>query len=446
MKLLRLLLARQWRMAGNDRRKTRMIDVPRRALATLFLIVFADLAGFGIVIPILPLYAERFHPAPWVFGLLMASYSAMQLVFAPVLGALSDRVGRRPVLLIALVGSVAGYLLFAVAHSLTLLFASRIIAGLAGANIATAQAVIADLTPPQRRAAGMGLIGAAFGLGFIAGPALASGLLLLGPAAPGLGAAACSAVAFGMTFFFLPESLPARQGTEGRGEGTGSVPAPEVKWGLARLAVARRCKGLRPLLGVGFLAVSGFAAFEVTFAQFLHGRIRLEDHKVTFMFVYIGVLAAGVQALLMGRLTRRFGERRLLVLGLLLTAAALASLAFQHVLAAVALLLPVLALGTGLTNPSLSSLISKSAGANEQGEALGAYQGVGSLARVAGPFLGELGLGHLGLGAPAAGAAALTALAATLAALALRQSEAGCGGLTSPMDPRPGLTPTVLGE
>jgi len=181
---------------------------PRRALATLFLIVFADLVGFGIVIPLLPLYAEHYRPAPWVFGLLMATYSAMQFVFSPILGRLSDRVGRRPVLLISLTGSVIGFVMFALADSLLWLFASRLLAGIAGGNIATAQAVIADTTKPEDRARGMGLIGAAFGLGFIAGPALAGLLAPISAAAPGWGAAACSAVAFAMTLLYLPETRP----------------------------------------------------------------------------------------------------------------------------------------------------------------------------------------------------------------------------------------------
>jgi DHA1 family tetracycline resistance protein-like MFS transporter len=182
---------------------------PRRVLTTLFLIVFTDLVGFGIVIPLLPLYAEHYRPAPWVFGLLMATYSAMQFVFSPILGRLSDRVGRRPVLLVSLTGSVIGFVLFALANSLVLLFASRLLAGIAGGNIATAQAVIADTTAPEDRARGMGLIGAAFGLGFIAGPALAGLLAPISPAAPGWGAATCSLVAFAMTLAYLPETRPA---------------------------------------------------------------------------------------------------------------------------------------------------------------------------------------------------------------------------------------------
>lgn len=395
----------------------------RKPLATLFLIVFTDLVGFGIVIPLLPLYAESFGPSPLVFGLLMASYSAMQFLFAPALGRLSDRVGRRPVLLVSLAGSVAGYLLFAAADSLVLLFASRLVAGIAGANIATAQAVIADLTPVTERARGMGLIGAAFGLGFIAGPAIAGGAVHLSPAAPGLAAALFSAAALVMTATLLPESLP----PERRGRGNAA------RWGLLRLADAWRHRELAPLLAIGFAIVTGFSAFEVTFAQLVHNRFGLGEGQVAFLFVYVGVLAAVVQGALVGRLARRFGERPLLLVGLTLTAAGLLMVGLETRLGALVAILPLLAVGQGMTMPALSTLVSHAAGPARQGEVLGAFQGVASLARVVGPFGGEMALGHLGLAAPAHGAATL-GLAAALGAVALavrRRARAG------PPPPRP---------
>lgn len=382
----------------------------RSPLATLFAIVFSDLVGFGIVIPLLPLVAEQHTASPWQLGVLMAAFSAMQLVFSPLLGRLSDRVGRRPVLLISQVGSVAGYALFAFAGSFEALLVSRVVAGIAGGNIATAQAVIADLTPPEGRARGMGLIGAAFGLGFIAGPALAAALLPLGSAAPGLGAAACSLLALVMTAALLPESLPA----ERRGQGA-------RRWALP-LAQARERRELWPLLGIGFVLVLGFAAFEVTFAQFLHGRVELPTRTVSLLFVYLGVLAAAVQVGIVGRLSGRVPERRLLVVGLGLASVGLAAMAPQHSLLPVVVLLPVVALGLGLVTPSLSSLVSRRAAADAQGEALGAYQGVASLARVVGPLAGELSFGMLGAGAPAAIAAALMALGALAVLLLVRPS------------------------
>jgi len=393
---------------------------PRRARSTLFLIVFTDLIGFGIIIPLLPLYAESYHPAPWQFGLLMACYSAMQFVFSPVLGRLSDRVGRRPVLLISLAGSVAGAVLFALADSLPLLFASRALAGICGGNIATAQAVIADTTEAHERARGMGLIGAAFGLGFIAGPALAGVLVPISPAAPGWGAAAFSAVAWLMTLRFLPETRPAA-----------ATARPEVpRSGLARLSSAFRHPELAPLLAVAFLVVTGFAAFEVTFAQFLHERLALARHSVSFLFVYVGVLAAAVQGGLVGRTTRRFGEGRTVVGGLVCTAAGLLLLASAHRLASVVAVLPLASLGAGLVMPSLSSLVSRRAAPEDQGLALGAFQSAGSLARVIGPFGAELALGAWGVAAPQVAGAVLSALAAVGGAVLFwpRRAVAPCIG------------------
>ena len=375
---------------------------PRRARSTLFLIVFTDLIGFGIIIPLLPLYAESYHPAPWVFGLLMACYSAMQFVFSPILGRLSDHVGRRPVLLISLAGSVMGATIFALADSLPLLFASRALAGICGGNIATAQAVIADTTEAHDRARGMGLIGAAFGLGFIAGPALAGVLVPISAAAPGWGAATFSAVAWLMTLAFLPETRPV----------SGAERPGASRSGISRLASALRRRELAPLLAITFLVVTGFAAFEVTFAQFLHGRLALARHTVSFLFVYIGVLAAAVQGGLVGRVTRLLGEGRTVVVGLVCTVLGLLLLAFAHRLGPVLAVLPLASLGAGLVMPSLSALVSRRASADEQGLALGAFQSAGSLARVLGPFGAELALGAWGVAAPQVGAAFLSAIAA----------------------------------
>lgn len=374
-----------------------------RAAAVVFLIVFVDLIGFGIVIPLLPLYGERYAPPAWQLGVLMASFSAMQLLFAPVLGRLSDQVGRRPVLLISLTGSLAGYLLFALADSMLLLLLSRVVAGIAGANIATAQAVIADTTPPEERARGMGLIGAAFGLGFIAGPALGGVLVAVSPAAPGLGAAAFSLAALTLAFLVLPESHP----PERRGK-----TAPSRR-GLAALTGLGKVGALRPLLWVGFLVTAGFAAFEVTFAQFLTRRAALSPAQVAFFFVYVGGLAAVVQGLMVGPVTRRLGERRVLLIGLITIAAGLPALSASHGLRAIALVIPLLALGQGLAMPALSSLVSRRA-AGDQGLILGTFQGASALARVVGPLTGQLVLGAWGTSAPSLTAAALAALAALI--------------------------------
>ncbi len=372
-------------------------EVTRRILGILFAIVFLDLVGFGIVIPLLPLYAQQYHPAPWLFGLLMASFSAMQFLFAPILGALSDRLGRRPILLFSLAGSVAGYLLFALADSLSMLFAARIVAGIAGANIGTAQAVIADLTPPEKRAAGMGLIGAAFGLGFIAGPALAGLLLPISPRVPGFAAAAFSALAWLACALALPETRR-------------RAPTSVRAWSLAG------AWGLAPALLVALLMVTGWSAFEVTFAQFLHAALALPAQGVAWLFAYLGVVAVLVQGGLVRRLPNRWGAKHLLVAGLSTSVLSLALLVHTQSVLQLLLILPLLALGHGLVQPSLSAWVSQRAPVEAQGRALGAFQATSSLARILGPFLGELAFGHVGVAAPL-WLCALLALVAALVAL-----------------------------
>ncbi|MGQ9495119.1 MAG: MFS transporter [Thermoanaerobaculaceae bacterium] len=372
--------------------------MPRRLLAILFIIVFLDLVGFGIVIPLLPLYAERYQPSPWVFGLLLSSFSLMQFFFAPVLGRLSDRWGRRPVLVLSLTGSAVGYLLFALADSLALLFASRIIAGVAGANIATAQAVIADVTSPEERTRGMGLIGAAFGLGFVAGPAIAGLLLPFSARLPGFAAAAFSAFAWAAAFFALPET---RQAGQARGS----------RW----QTVGSRRLGL--LLVVGFLVVTGWAGFEVTFAQFLHARLLLAPSQVAWLFAYVGVLVVLVQGFFVRRLPSFWTPKTLLIPGLVFSVVALVIVAGTSTVAQLLMVLPLLALGQGLVNPALSAWISRQASAEFQGQALGAFQATNSLARIVGPFVGEMAFGHLGATAPPMLAAALAAVAALLVLL-----------------------------
>jgi len=358
----------------------------RAKIGTVFLIVFIDLIGFGIVIPILPLYAEALGPSPWVFGFLMASFSLMQFIFAPILGRLSDRVGRRPVLLVSLLGSAAGYLLFGFAGSLIMLFASRIVDGISGANISTAQAVIADITAPEDRAKGMGMIGMAFGLGFILGPAL--GGLLVGIAywLPGVAAAVLSLTAFGMVLFLLPETADPEARREAR----------RHPLNLASLAEALS----HPLLGVCLIVVLfvvfAFSNFEATFSQLLHLKFELGKRGVSWFFVYVGVLAAIVQGGLAGRLARRFGEQRLIVAGTFLSFLALGFLPYTRSPAGMMAFLALLAVGQGITSPSLSSLTSKLVAKDEVGGVMGIYQSMSSLGRIAGPFWGELIYGLAG--------------------------------------------------
>ena len=358
----------------------------RATIGIVFLIVFIDLVGFGIVIPILPLYAEEYGPSPVIFGLLMASFSIMQFIFSPILGRLSDRWGRRPVLLVSLIGSAVGYVLFGFAGSLTMLFASRIIDGISGGNISTAQAVIADITGPEDRAKGMGLIGAAFGLGFILGPAIGALLVTVAPWLPGVAAATASIIAFLLVLTRLPETLDTEAKREARSH-------PFNLKSLRRALI-------HPLVGfclvLVFLTIFAFANFETTFAQFAKLRFHYPTSTIAWLFVYAGVLGALVQGGLVGRLSKRFGEGRLIIAGTFLSFLALGFLPYTQTRGPLLVTLAVLALGQGIAHPSLSALTSKLVDADEVGGVMGVFQSMSSLGRIFGPFWAELVYGGLG--------------------------------------------------
>jgi len=342
------------------------------------------------VIPILPLYVEEYGPSPLIFGLLMASFSIMQFLFAPILGRLSDRFGRRPVLLVSLLGSAVGYVLFGIAGSLGMLFASRIIDGISGGNISTAQAVIADITGPEDRAKGMGLIGAAFGLGFILGPAIGALLVTVAPWMPGAAAAVTSMIAFVLVLTKLPETLEFEAKREAR----------RHPLNIQSLAEAVS----HPLVGyclvMVFFTIFAFANFETTFAQFARLRFSYSTSTIAWLFVYAGVLGAIVQGGLVGRLAKRFGEGRLIVSGTLLSFLALGSLPYTQSRGPLLATLAVLAVGQGIAHPSLSALTSKQVGADEVGGVMGVYQSMSSLARIVGPFWAEVVYGKLGFAWP----------------------------------------------
>jgi DHA1 family tetracycline resistance protein-like MFS transporter len=381
----------------------------RVKVGIVFLIVFIDLVGFGIVIPFLPLYAEDFGPSPVVFGLLMASFSIMQFLAAPVLGRLSDRFGRRPVLLISLAGSVVGYLLFAFAGSIAVLFASRIIDGISGGNISTAQAVIADITDRKDRARGMGLIGAAFGLGFICGPGLAALLVGIARWLPGVAAAVTSATALVLVFLLLPETNTDRRALDRS--------HPLSPRNLAR-AVGYPMVGA--CLAVVFLVIFAFSNFETTFAQLLRRNFDMSMSSIGWTFVFAGVLGAVVQGGLVGRLAGRFGEWRLVAVGSVIAALSGGALPFADTLAELLIVLSILAVGHGLAAPSLSALTSSLVPSDEVGGVMGVYQGMSSLARIVGPFWAEWTYGTLGFASPYLSAAAAYGVAMVVAGIGLR--------------------------
>jgi MFS transporter, DHA1 family, tetracycline resistance protein len=380
-----------------------------RVVPTLFLIVFVDLVGFGLVIPLLPFYAVRFAASPQEVTALVAIYSLMQLLTAPLWGRLSDRVGRRPVLLASLAASALAYLWLGGASALWMLFAARGFAGACAGNIAAAQAYIADVTPPEKRARGMGLIGAAFGLGFMIGPAIGGLLAGADPITadletPAWVAAGLSFLAFLGIALLLPESLPA--------ERRNSAP-PRSRVG-AVLGVLHR-PVLSRLILVFFLTILAVAGMQSVFAIWAMPQLGWGPRQVGYVFAYVGLISAILQGGLIGRLTQRFGEERLLVCGLALIGVGLLALPFAHDVPILGAVLTGLALGMGLMQPTLNSLISQQAGGEEQGEVMGVSQSVASLSRVLGPFAAGFCFAAFGRNSPYFAGAALTGAAVLLA-------------------------------
>src|SRR5581483_2677487 len=368
----------------------------RSPLIIIFITIFIDLIGFGIVIPVLPLYAERYHASEAVIGLMLASYSMMQFVFAPILGRLSDRVGRRPVLLLSLIGTSLGFLLMGFAHLIPFgvslfglapvviwLFLARIIDGISGGNISTAQAYIADVTPPDDRARGMGLIGAAFGLGFIFGPAIGGLLSHFSPETPFFFAAGLAALNATALYFLLPESLA----PEHRHEAQGRAPLPEI------LEEAGDWQ-LKAVFATYFFATVAFAMLTATFALFASHRFHFDATHTGYMFTYVGVIGAFIQGGLIGKLVKVFGEKRLAMTGTLIFSIALFGLPMAKTLVMLLFASSGIAIGNSLVTPTLNSLASKHVSSSFQGRILGAMASVASLARIIGPMLGGFLLGR----------------------------------------------------
>jgi MFS transporter, DHA1 family, tetracycline resistance protein len=382
----------------------------RPSLLIIFLSVFIDLIGFGIVMPLLPIYSKRFGASGFEIGLIIASFSVMQFLFAPFWGRLSDRIGRRPVILVSNAGSAISYALFAVASTMTgqtglwLLLASRVFAGICGANISVANAYIADITPPEKRTQGMGLIGMAFGFGFIFGPALgAFSFDQFGLPGPGWVAAAFCAFNFILGCFVLRESWKPTATTR-----AGERPT----WGQWRHVLSQPTVGL--VIGIYFLATFCFACFESTFSLLVKEKFHYDEGHAGYLFTYCGVLSAVLQGGLIGRLNQRFGEQRLIVGSLVLIALSMALLPLTTSVVWLMIILGVFAVGTGMNRPPIFGLISLRTAAQEQGMALGVAQSVASLARIVAPVFANV-LYASGVALPyllCAGIAALAGVAA----------------------------------
>lgn len=353
----------------------------------VFLTVFIDLIGFGIVIPLLPIYAKNFQASGWEIGALMSAFSLMQFIFAPQLGRLSDRIGRRPVLLTSTAGAAISYAIFAYGSglqghaALLLLFVSRAFAGICGANITVAQAYIADITPPAERSRKMGLIGMAFGLGFIFGPIVGGfARQFFGPSGPGWAAACFCAANFVLALFILPESWkPSAEPVARR---------PHLDQWMHTLG--RPKVGL--LIGVFFLATFCFTCFETTLGLLVFQKFSIDPESakgiklVAYLFTYAGLVGAIVQGGATGRLVKVLGEPKLVAVSLFLVAVSLGPMPFARNWPALLLLLGLLAIGSSLTRPPVFGMISNLTSAHEQGVTIGVAQSAGSLARIAGPI------------------------------------------------------------
>ena len=354
---------------------------PRRfmksPLAVIFLTVALDLVGFGMVVPLLPLYATQFGATATQIAFLFASYSLMQFFFAPVWGRISDRVGRRPVLLVSIVGNMLALLIYGTAHSYGWLLTARLLAGICTANISVANAYVADVTTPQHRARGMGLIGAAFGIGFVVGPFVGGELSRFGLSAPAFVAAGLSFINVIWAFFFLPESLKPQ-----------AMRAPPAGGIWQQRWRALRSGGLpRTVLGLIFLQVLGFSMMEMALVLFAKARLQVDAPHAGRLFAYVGIVLAVVQGGLIGRLNKRFGEIALVRGGLCAVTLGLALVPCTPPGSWVVLLtaLTFLGAGQGLVSPALSSLLSRRTNPNNQGATLGVGQSLSSLARTVGP-------------------------------------------------------------
>lgn len=374
-----------------------------RPLVIIFLTVLVNLIGFGIIIPLLPFYAQTFGASPLTIGMLFASFSVAQLFASPVLGHWSDSWGRRPVLILSLLGTVVSFVMLAVAHSLVMLFAARLVDGLSGGNITTARAYIGDIATDENRAKYFGMLGAAFGLGFIIGPGLSGVFAHISYTAPIWAAAAITTIATLMAWLWLPETVHRVHADAGS------------PWRALHELGTR--PGLRVLFMVDFLYWASFAVYQSTFALFGERRFGFDVTHTGYILAGFGVLGVIVQGALVGPVVARIGEKRAFMIGLGITAASWCATAAVHSVPLFLVMLVPGALGLGFCTPSLVSLVSGAAGRHEQGRVQGAAGALESLGRTVGPLWGNGALQVFGEGM-APGSAALVLLAT--AALAVR--------------------------
>jgi len=394
-----------------------MTDRARTAsLGVIFLTVFLDLLGVGILVPVLPYIVAEFRSDATTVGLISLTFAAAQFLAGPYLGALSDRHGRRPVLLLCMAGTGLGYLLFGWAQALWLLYLSRVIDGFTGGNVSTAQAYIADTSAPEHRAKNFGLIGAAFGLGFILGPAIGGILSHWSLRAPAFAAGATSFVAVALGYRLLPESLPRERRVTARLRLRDLHPFGHLGDAVRRPGIGR---AFAAIFGTGF----AMAGLQSNFAVFTHARFGLGPQGNALLFTLVGVVGIFVQGGLLRRVPTAGREREMAVGGLLAMAAGFAAVAFVPAVAWLYPAIALLAFGHAAAGPMLIAEVSHRVGPSEQGWILGAMQSVASLARILGPLWAGLAFDRLAPAAPYWSGAAWVLAATAAAALSFRPAD-----------------------
>jgi MFS transporter, DHA1 family, tetracycline resistance protein len=366
--------------------------VRNRQFFSVILVVFIDLLGFSLILPLLPYYAATFGATPFVTGLLVASYAAAQLVGAPILGRLSDRFGRRPVLLASVFGTAVGFLLLGFAASLWVLFISRIIDGLTGGNLSVAQAYIADVTEAKDRAKGLGMIGAAFGLGFIIGPAVGGFLSQWGYHVPALAAAGLALANLVLIYFWLPESLP----PEKRGEAMQQRPAVT----LSALLAALRRPFTGPLLITRFVFGVAFAMLQTIFSLYALTKFGLSATQTGYILAYVGVVAVITQGFLVGRLTRSVREDVLILGCAALHGVSLVAWGWAPTVPILLIIVAPVAFSGGMLNTLLASTLTKAVDRTETGGILGLSTAIESSTRIIAPIAAGALIAQLGPWAP----------------------------------------------
>lgn len=349
-----------------------------KSLIIIFFIVFIDLLGFGIILPLLPYIAEKFQANPFQIGILTATYSIFQLIAAPILGRLSDRYGRKKVLIISQFGSAIGYLILGLANNLSMLFLSRIIDGITGGNISIAQAYIADVTTKENRARGMGLIGAAFGLGFIFGPAIGGAMSKISYSTPAYFATIVSLITFFTTAFFLKETVNKNKAEH----------SPRTKFSFSELKRVLKLYTIGVLIIVFFLLNTAFSIQTGIFALWTQKTFNFDASQNGWLFAYIGILAAIFQIKLLPWVVKKFHEKKILIFSFVFLFLGMFFIPLSKNPNFLFIPLFFLPLGNGLANPTIQALASKNVTQEEYGGILGILQSAGAMGRIVGPILG----------------------------------------------------------